>query len=898
MPSLSLKTYQIHTQNRFTSLRMALMNGLNQTMPLTAQLSAVSNPSEAQELYLALNVPPYEEPAPGEPEPPYTEPMLDYYQDVLALGPRVIRIADMVVRGAAGPEVEYRVLPHFDWTPSNTERSLPMSDEVSQLEFRVKLTEQRLKDTDPEGTPRPPQQKFFGLSVTVTQEEQFGTVTQPPADMNVSVPVGWLAPGKTHRALAYGQLVPRHPDMPIGMGGVLVYNMQGTQINPTRRGELLCLPDKGPHVCYWTPDQYSMPLPNIPESQYQAVYMGLARGNWGASEHYKESRNVVVPRFQVSIGGVDYTSHVVDFSPNSVTLAGPASVFENIPNSVQTIQVSGQSMPIYTGRAVRADTRPYANGRVTTFQVLYNTEFYDADLSRVNMENEPLPEGEGAYVLKLLEKAGYQGTLEFAQDIRIRTINFWHTPMPDGPGMELAEVESRYQNTQNSSTLGTIKTVLQANLLDVFDLPNGNMLVDTLIPKPEKTLPELLKEAPMIYCASSGSQSSQPVYVNDPRINISQVSLALDDGFAETEVEAFSNEIDLKISRGLADFVQAYKPSNILELTIGGYESYREWPLEQFQTMENNILKGRFYPYEWFIKAQVDPNSSAIEDTRTYQSGGFMGGGNKSVVRKDLVFMTAEEAAVKWPTFRNDIQMFVDQFMPAEEIPGTAPKYDTPQKRMQNTRLATGVGIALKGDYVSKATFQFKVNVGKPNEALMSVLPLLGKYDARFAPDWFPPTVVTSILTQYKDLKPRGVKKVTNPMIARIGSKFAVQKPRFRDNRVTDQEYDENWATTANQLATWLTVRDVLSTRRVELSIAGAQAVLPNQFIFIARRPSGGPGKPITHVDALLTLEPGKPDARVGSEAWTRIQCAYIGTVVNNESFYDMPIGWGATWQE
>ena len=198
---------------------------------------------------------------------------------------------------------------------------------------------------------------------------------------------------------------------------------------------------------------------------------------------------------------------------------------------------------------------------------------------------------------------------------------------------------------------------------------------------------------------------------------------------------------------------------------------------------------------------------------------------------------------------------------------------------MNNSRLVVGISAYASGDYVSKATFQFKVTVGKPQDAALTVVPLEGKFDSRWAPEWFPPSVAGAMVQAYKDLKPRGSRKVSNPMLARLGSQYAVQMPRYADGRVQLSEYDDNWATSANQLATWMTLKDLLRTRQVELSLAGAQAALPNQFLFVARRPPGGPGSAVTQVDVLLSLEPGRPDARVGSEAWTRISCAYVGTV-------------------
>ena len=221
---------------------------------------------------------------------------------------------------------------------------------------------------------------------------------------------------------------------------------------------------------------------------------------------------------------------------------------------------------------MRAETRPHANGRVVTFRVMLNSEFYDVDLSRANLESESVPSSEDSYVKTVLERSGYQGQLQVAAGIQWRDTAFWQAPIPAGPGMELSEVESRYQNTQNASTLGTIKMVLQANMLDLYDLPNGDLMVDTLLPTPEKSLPDLLKDAGLVYCSSGGQ------YVNDPRITITQVSLALDDGFAETEIEGFSNEVNLGIGKGLASFVQNNVQNTFLEFSVGGYESSRALP--------------------------------------------------------------------------------------------------------------------------------------------------------------------------------------------------------------------------------------------------------------------------------------------------------------------------------
>lgn len=808
------------------------------------------------------------------------------YRVTVPVGQWVRRVQDFNVRGAGLSGVEYRIAPWTDWVSVNTPSDLPVREETTgqlythSMELRVPLNQYS--------------QVFTGLTFNVEEEDRFSSYEPPKVPEPTAQPVlSWRAAGKPLRALVRGKVVVRHPDMPAGMGGLVAYNAAGVQVYPRRRGDLLCFETAGPHTVYWNPVPDGPPLPTIGESTYQAVYAGVPRGVWDVAEQFREARNIIVPRFGVRVGGADFSAHMLDFQPGSVTLAGPASLFEMLPTAVQEVQVVGTE-PIFTGKLIRAETQPYANGRVVSFQLVSNSEFFDVDMTRLNLEDEPVPEFEDVYVQRLLELSGFGGQLLIAPGLQWRDVRFWQAPLPAGPGMELPEVESRYKNTQNGSTLQTIKTVLQANMLDLYDLPSGDLYVDQILPQVDQTLDQLLKNARFVYCAASGT------YVNDPRITVSSVSLALDDGFAEVEVEGFSNEVNLGIGKDIASFVQNGIQNNFLEKSLGGYQSSSNWAPEHpwpFERLENGALKGEFIPVEWFEQAQVSLSPASIEEKRTYQSGGFLGGGDKHIDWKEFRILSGTEAAAKWPARRADIQEFVDLFLPALDDPDH-PKYDTPEKRMSNSRLVVGFAAEASGDYVSKATWQFKVNVAKPAEAQLRVVPLEGKFDARWAPEWMPPSYIHPAIQAMRNIKPRSAKKVSNPLIARLGSQYAVQVPTYPDGRITRSLFDNDWTTSASQLATWLTVKEFLKTRQVEVSLAGAQAVLPNQFLFIARRPPGGPGHPVTHVDGLLVLEPGRPDARVGNEAWTRVRCAYIGCVAAGEVTFDMPLGWGTTWEE
>ena len=255
-------------------------------------------------------------------------PQADEYRGVLPLGEYVSRVSDLVVRGEGSPAGRVPRAALYRLDAGRHARRL--------ADHRAGDGAGLLAHPGVPGLAHETQaQRFYGLSVSMTQGQSFPVVTPPSVDFSAQPPLDWREPGKQLRALAYGKLVPRHPDMPTGMGGTQCYGVTGGIENPSRRGELLCFEDSGPHAAYWNSEPDGPPLPYLSEGLYQVSHAGASLGYWGAAEVMRESRNLVVPSFRVSVGGLDYSSHVVDFQGDAVTLAGPASVFETLQASVQ-----------------------------------------------------------------------------------------------------------------------------------------------------------------------------------------------------------------------------------------------------------------------------------------------------------------------------------------------------------------------------------------------------------------------------------------------------------------------------------------------------------------------------------------------------------------------------------
>src|SRR5690606_32026845 len=224
-----------------------------------------------------------------------------------------------------------------------------------------------------------------------------------------------------------------------------------------------------------------------------------------------------------------------------------------------------------------------------------------------------------------------------------------------------------------------------------------------------------------------------------------------------------------------------------------------------------------------------------------------------------------------------------------------------------NTKVAIGIWASATGLYWAEAVFEFRVKIPMPDAASIRIEPHLGKFDSQFRPKWLPN--VESQIAALESKKPRRAKRIQNPYIAAIGAEFATQMYTY-DGDLSVYNAITGKTTAAAQLATWLTIREFLNTRRVRVSFAGACHWAPNQFLAIARRPPEGVGGRVEYWDILLVNDVSSASAKVGAEAWVTADCSYIAAVRIDPDYdelvyingiaqvsYDMPIGWSGVWE-
>lgn len=824
----------------------------------------------------------------------------DTFQSTLSLPLFAQTVNQLSIQGTVA-NAQYRAVEGETvsaWKDLNVPHTFTQDLSMKALEVQVQLVQSG--------------QIYFGFTADVTERDRFQDYTPPPNEMGGLPPADWKEPTYEYRASVNSPYIQRHPDMNATMTGIKAFDATGNPATVQRYGDYLLFGGSGPWTVYFQRLGGALMVPTITRSSFElfvAAHPLSVIPAWGAAERYERGRNVVTPSYTVMLGNIDVSEHLVEFSPDSVTLAGPASNLQSLPENVSRVNVTSGVLPITAGVTVRVDTQPYANGRKIQLSYIPVSRFLDVDLNAINLP-ESQATTEEDHVLQIMQLALKDPGGEHIKKtagVQFRKLDFWTQEPPHGPGLVIEEVYSRYWNTQMGSSLSEIRSLLNANMLDMFDLPNGDVLISTLVPSPEKDLKEILNSTGTV----KYNTDQQGNFINDPRLDVTSITLAFDEGFSRIEVEGFSNEVLLDATETFATFVQNQKDTKEYYIYVPGYTGNSDFTGNKFYftTFRKNFAEAMVYPKLWFTQANMDfADNNLVQIVNVSHSWGSLGSGWASVERKGLIRMTGNEILAStnphWaklkepnPEYENKPHLveFLDRFL----TPSGDPIFSSPAARLEHP-LAVGVDLRVVGDWVSSKEVWFKAKVGAPDEATLKVHPLVGEVNTQFAPNWFPPNYMNLVLYKYENLKPRKAKRIQNQYIARIGQNYAVQVPNFPDNRITPAMYNVNEKLSAQQLATYLTLREILGSRTVQLSYAGTHTFTPNQFVAIARRPENGVGHPVEKYDILLVLEIPSADARVGSEAWTRVRCAYVGCLDVNDPDnpeFDMPVGWGVSWE-
>lgn len=798
--------------------------------------------------------------------------------------------------------------------------------------------------------------KFYEAVLTYSAEET-GEPFTPYIDEapGGEPPLDWRDGDFMYRAVTHNWAIARHPLMPGNLHDMRVFNAYtGEDLHYAVYGDYLVFAEgKGPYEVYFglREGSYYSYFPYSLSAQDLSGALSLqgAPPKWDSVESWYDHRNLVRPLYQVIAStdfegqdGIDLTPYLADLSDGSISLYGAGNFWTAIPSDPQFpayVRVTSNGLPVYQGLVTRISSEPSASGRGVTLSPVTTLQFFNLDLEVLNRENIPLNPDTGTedeFLVTLLRRAGYPGKIYYGKPIddddtplRFRDMGFWlETPDNGGPGFIEEEFEGTYWNSTGGTVLQEARNLVNANMLDLYQLPSGDLLIDAILPVPHKDIERVFQEECLRYCVDADGN-----WVNDPRLHLEAVELGLDDTFSRIEVEGMSNEVSLSIMPMDAPFVQIVDGNSVerryLEKTmpglvidtsmnpINGSPRVPSWPpLERimeilpFSTAYQNLSPNN---RPWLFM-QMDQGSPALVAVPTHWFGvvGLTGGSGDIEVQKI-------EGGNRWVNSKGFIKVPISAIQGDRPGGGSwanylistlgainagipnAPTVDG------NTKVAIGIWASATGLYWAEAVFEFRVKIPMPDAASIRIEPHLGKFDSQFRPKWLPN--VESQIAALESKKPRRAKRIQNPYIAAIGAEFATQMYTY-DGDLSVYNAITGKTTAAAQLATWLTIREFLNTRRVRVSFAGACHWAPNQFLAIARRPPEGVGGRVEYWDILLVNDVSSASAKVGAEAWVTADCSYIAAVRIDPDYdelvyingiaqvsYDMPIGWSGVWE-
>lgn len=722
-------------------------------------------------------------------------------------------------------------------------------------------------------------------------------------------PGDWHQPALDYRAMANSRVMRRHPLMAASYGHMYAVGLLDQQVRtPSVHGDYLYF-EEGvpPYLIYWDRtvdagagyEDGGVQLGNA--GDLDNLLTSNSVGFWSGVERYAESRNLVAPDFRVEMNGMDMSAFVHTFNNGSVSFVGPPSLAEFWSEAGTRISVYGGQMPIMSGISVRAESLPYTNVRKLTVSLLPTTRYNDVDLAETESLytiSEGMPTDELTYITQILSASGFAGNVYTSADVMFRDLTFWTQVPPDGPGFELEEAITNYYNPELGTTHSVVSKIAEANMLGVYDLPNGDIGLFPLIPYVDYTLTQLLETAlpqlggsaetavVRVYC-----DDGQGYFVADPRLDITNISMNLDEGFARVEVEAFSNTIVADFAFTDATFVQGTEGNEAQNIYFqatlpmgavdsnsvsGGGNAFNNKPWK-FRRLEGGSPVDYLSPLTWWQQINQSPGVGEAR-VRGIKVRGWGIGSRQIAYSQHLE-----------DTFANIFQDDPDGLAAALAF----------YQAQSTDRAVYGLDGGATGTITSGAEFRWAMKIADVDTSTLKIEPMVGSFMPEFAPQWLP--IVGELIERAEMAKPRKAKRVTNSMIAQLGHTYAVQVPIAVTNLESlygSHYYDEFANAGATHLATWLTCREILKARRVDVRYAGAHYWTVNQFLAIPRRPDGGEGAPIRWYDVLLVMEPAEINGEVNGEVWTSVVCAFIGAynVVTGIEDHEMPLSWGSVW--
>lgn len=460
------------------------------------------------------------------------------------------------------------------------------------------------------------------------------------------------------------------------------------------------------------------------------------------------------------------------------------------------------------------------------------------------MPNLPFND-EGGFLLTILGNSPGQAKIIMDTVRSFRTLNFWQDTqnLTDGTGGLAFQEQSEWmQHYGENSRVGmsTIEQVCHANMMSVFGLEDGNLLVSELIPVPKMTLPEIVQQKSVDGKMRSSAYlrfhdedgkfvPDYRLYVPDRRTDVSDISPLV-------EVVGTSGPAQINTQVEAAPVYLLYADSQGSHRKEGRIDySNINWPTQRSgssQTFSFVDSEGRLIA--------IRPGSEQVDHQITGSNGQW-----------DVKFEFITDT-IPYQDMDNDGNAVGDW----DDVTGYTGVKVTYQQTDYKLKVDISLVFMVTGEYLVNGEWQTKE--------------LRGKANATYAPAWYP-----NLLQEAGEVRRKfgfEVRTENNPYVVSLKS----YPPG------ADAEEQNMWETLPDRLATALTLKEALQARAVDLTYCGNPAWMPNQFVVIAKPPEGGYGAPITAWEVYLTLQAGRVDIQAGGEVKTTCNAAYLGTVVKD----------------
>ena len=690
----------------------------------------------------------------------------------------------------------------------------------------------------------------------------------------------WHISTRRYRVFGLGTRLPRHPLMPLDMAGVKAVKLNGDQDSFIMDGDVLVFTDYGPHVVYFNPSTSGVsPVTTNANTNGSWSMLQIKDQLYG----YEPSDYWWVVRlggYGNELGRVnentdaiyDATDYVYALSTTDIGLVAPKAVESSLlqgavyPVFVGVSTLTGEFAPAFYRYAVSTQLNYYADQmdirlRLVGLRELYNVEITDA----LQKLYGGVPLTDEAWAAGLM-KSSLAGKFSKEPGVRFRSAMYWLAAPPDGPGMPEDEWIARYRNGVLGSLNEEIEAVLNANMLTAVERPDGGLHVISLVPYPGASHRDFINgNVPVLFYHTDPTTWE---YTADPKLDVSGLEIDLEGAFAKVEVEGYSNAVSGELTWTYARFVQGGQERNYLEIDSGlwgnaaaafaGYinqqrdsngnlddpasiQNTLDFNVDgfRFRVLDNGIPKAKYYPVKWYEMLGSRPDESQF-----YYTAG------------DVNW---------WVRF--------ERFLYGKPTS----QYATGHSLTTDDRLVLGFRAwpernfcgAVAGDPL----FIMRLKVPDIDLATLKVTPLIGKPTSTFAPRWF--RQFLDLIEVNYERYPRKAKRVQNPYVGEIWSDTHAVQHEWLE-LIAPGESKKAYSSRdalASHLATWLTFREFLKTRRAKLRYAGFAPWREGQIVAVAAQPSVG-----TTVRQLsfFLLNDVQIYGQVGGEAWTEAEASFL----------------------